>query len=127
VRIGRLTRVRVIAIATLAFVFAQLSVAAYACPLAAAAAPHDMSTMDCEEMATQLDPTFPNLCLEHCQYGEQTDQVRIPTAPAVSLTSLYIVPHHSSLVEPTQLVVVSSGLLVTRPPPHTILHCCFRI
>ena len=125
-RIGRLIRVRVITIAMFAFVFAQLSVAAYACPLPAAAA-HDMATMDCEEMASQLDPTFPNLCLEHCQYGEQTDQVRIPTAPAVSLTSLYIVPHHSALIEPTQLVVVSSGLLVTRPPPHTILHCCFRI
>ena len=82
---------------------------------------------DCEGMASRLDPSSPNLCADHCQYGQQTDQLRTPTVPAVSLISLYVVPHLSALTEPGHPPVESSGLLAARPPPHSILHCCFRI
>jgi hypothetical protein len=127
VRINRLIRVRVIAITIFALLFAQWSVAAYACPSPAAPAADMMMAADCEGMASRLDPASPNLCAEHCQFGEQSDQLRIPTAPTVALISLYVVPLVSALAEPSQLTIVSSGLLAARPPPHTILHCCFRI
>ena len=92
VRVNCFLRVRVITTAVFALLFAQLSVAAYACPLPATAAAEEAMT-DCEGMASRLDPSSPNLCADHCQYGQQTDQLRTPTVPAVSLISLYVVPH----------------------------------
>lgn len=126
-RINRPIRVRVIAIAIFALLFAQLSVAAYACPSTAKPAADVMMGMDCEGMAGQLDTASPNLCAEHCQYDSQSDQLRTPTAPLVALVSLYVVPLTSTSREPSQLSIASSGLLAARAPPHTILHCCFRI
>ena len=126
-RINRLIRVRVIAMTIFALLFAQWSVAAYACPSQAAPAADVMMASDCEGMASTLDPAYPNLCAEHCQFGEQSDQLRIPTVPTVAMISLYVVPLVSTLAESSQLTIVSSGLLAARPPPHTILHCCFRI
>ena len=82
---------------------------------------------DCEGMASLLDPASPNLCAEHCQQGDQSDQPRTPAAPAMSLISLYDLPLPSTVSEPNRLAIASSGLLAARPPPHTILHCCFRI
>lgn len=81
----------------------------------------------CEGMASHLDPAAPNLCAEHCQYGEQSDQLRMPTMPDVCLISLYVVPPVAAATEWSPFVIASSGLLSARPPPHTILHCCFRI
>jgi hypothetical protein len=118
---------RVIAVAIFALLFAQWSVAAYACPLPATQGADTMAGMDCEGMASQPDQASPNLCAEHCKYGEQGDQLRTPTVPAVSMISLYIVPLDSTITESSELVIVSSGLLAARPPPHTILHCCLRI
>ena len=126
-RISRFVRVRVIATTILALLFAQWSVAAYACPLTVAPAEDVMMDAGCEGMAMRIDPASPNLCAEHCQFGQQSDQLRIPTTPTVALVSLYVVPLLSTLAEPSQLTVASSGLLAARPPPHTILHCCFRI
>ena len=126
-RASRLFRVRVIAVSLVALLFAQFSVAAYACPSTAKTAAEVMTGMDCEGMVSQLDPAFPNLCAEHCQYDSQTDQPRTPTAPAVALVSLYVVPLSPALIEPSQRAIASSSLLSARAPPHTILHCCFRI
>jgi hypothetical protein len=117
----------VIAITIFALLFAQWSVAAYACPLPATQGANTMAGMGCEGMANEMDPVSPNLCAEHCKYGEQGDQLRTPTVPAVSMISLYIVPLDSTITESSELVIVSSGLLAARPPPHTILHCCLRI
>lgn len=86
-----------------------------------------MTGMDCEGMASQLDPASPNLCAEHCQYDSQSDQLRTPPTPAVALVSLYVVPLASGLMEPSQRSIASTSLLAARAPPHTILHCCFRI
>lgn len=126
-QISRLVRVRVIAVAIFALLFAQWSVAAYACPSPSRWEADVMAGMDCEGMANEMDPASPNLCAEHCKYGEQGDQLRPPTVPAVSLTSRYVVPLDSTITESSELVIVSSGLLAARPPPHTILHCCLRI
>jgi hypothetical protein len=119
--------VRVIAVAIFALLFAQWSVAAYACPLLATQEADAMAGMDCEGMASQPDQTSPNLCAEHCHYGQQSDQTRTPTAPEISMISLYVVPLDSTITQSNEFVIVSSGLLAARPPPHTILHCCLRI
>ena len=71
-----------------------------------------MAGMEREGMANEMDPASPNLCAEHCKYGEQGDQLRPPTVPAVSLTSLYVVPLDSTITESSELVIVSSGLLL---------------
>ena len=124
-RVNRLLRVRVVAVAIFALLFAQWSVAAYACP---ASAPPAAEMTDCAGMMmSQLDPAAPNLCAEHCQYENQSDQPRTPATPAASLVSLYTVPPVPALAEPIWRGILSSGLLTARPPPHTILHCCFRI
>jgi hypothetical protein len=126
VRANRLIRVRVIAIAIFALLFAQLSLAAYVCPMAATGGAGTMAPSGCASMSRQ-DQTSPNLCAGHCQYGEQGDQPRTPTAPAVSLISLYVLPLTLALTVPIRHQLEASGLLAAPPPPHTILHCCFRI
>ena len=126
-RINRRIRVRVIGVAIFALLFAQLSVAAYACPSTAKPAAEVMMGMDCEGMSSQLDPASPNLCAEHCQDDSQSDQLRTPTVLLMALVSLYVVPLTSTLAEPSQFSIASNSLLAARAPPHTILHCCFRI
>ncbi len=85
-----------------AVLFAQLAVAAYACPtvegpaqIFAAATTGDMhATMpDCE----MRDTGNPNLCLQHCQAGDQSvqalSQVEIPAFTAIA-TFAIIEPAH---------------------------------
>lgn len=117
------------AIAIVALLFAQLSVAAYACPTSTARGADVEMAIDCAGMASQADrdEAAPTLCAEHCHYGQQSDQPRTPSAPAVSLISLYVVPLVTAPLEPSRPAIVSFSLLAARPPPHTILHCCFRI
>ena len=128
VRVKPIFRVRVIAITIFALLFAQWNVAAYACPsLTARGAADAIAPMDCEGMAGQLDSASPNLCAEHCQYGEQSDQLRVPSVPAMPLVGLYVVPLLLKFVQLGRLDTVSSSLLAARPPPHTLLHCRLQI
>ena len=117
-------RLRVVAITIFALLFAQWSVAAYACP---SLAPQEREMTDCAGMMmSQHDEAAPNLCAEHCHYGDQGDQPRTH-APAVSQASLYTIPALRAVTEPAWRGISSSGLIAARPPPHSILHCCFRI
>ena len=93
---------RVIAVAIFALLFAQWSVASYVCPSPSTWESDVMAGMDFEGMANEMDPASPNLCAEHCKYGEQGDQLRPPTVPAVSLTSLYVVPLDSTITESSE-------------------------
>ena len=127
-RVKPLFRVRVIAITIFALMFAQWNVAAYACPSPTAREAADaIAHMDCEGMAAQLDPASPNLCAEHCQYGDQNDQLRVPAVPAMPLVGLYVVPLLLKFAQVGGLDLVSSSLLAARPPPHTLLHCRLQI
>lgn len=134
--------------------FAQMAVAAYACPQlspagfsqapasamasdgdpiasgASAAKSDDDPAMDmaacCDGMG-QPDPDNPNLCAEHAHFGQQSDQTQTPTVPAVLLASLYVVSTVPELTVPTRPATASANLLAAASPPHAILHCCFRI
>lgn len=132
------------------FLFAQMAVAAYACPqlapaglsqasasaMAAAGTTSDASAGDdnpamdmaagCDGMG-QPDPDNPNLCAEHAHFGQQSDQTQTPTLPAILLVSLYVIPIVPELKLPTRPAAASTSFLTAASPPHAILHCCFRI
>ena len=116
---------------------AQMSIAAYACPMlssalsdgpaAASSAVGDMAGMNCEGMAGALDPALPNLCAAHCHDGQQSDQSSTLTVPAVLLAAC-----HPTAPAPARLVAAqpawaATGAPAAAFPPHAILHCCFRI
>jgi hypothetical protein len=113
-----------------AFVFAQGAVSAYAClettdsvapPAAAEAMP------GCDEM-TGLDPTVPNLCLAHCQAGDQTfDHSQQQSAAPALLPALVVSLFDAATSQASLRASSSQRLTAARPPPHSILHCCFRI
>ena len=117
-----------------AIFFAQLSLAAYACPGMASSAGQvsamaSMTTMvNCDQMAGQLDKEQPNLCAEHCHHTQQSDQAQVPTLPAMLLISLYTVaPAVSSFGPSWPARSAQDSRLDTAPPPLSILHCCFRL
>jgi hypothetical protein len=117
-----------------AIVFAQISVAAYACPgqpkLDAAAIIETVSADmpgDCNHMTRALDRDAPNLCAAHCHNDEQSsNHAAVPDLPPGLFSTLYWLtaatpatcPHSA----PCDLV-----LHAALSPPHAILHCCFRI
>ena len=115
----------------LAIVFAQLAVTAHACPKLFSAGPAEPVAMimaegesDCDHMG---EPS-PNLCAAHCQPGLQAvghaDSPSFPPADLPGRSIPLISP-----VEPPRLEFVHArhGIAPAAPPPHAILHCCFRI
>ena len=118
--------------------FAQMSVAAYACPSnmvsgnATADAITAMGAMvDCEQMGEgmgrHLDQANPGLCAEHCHPTQQSDHTQAPTVPAALLIALYTVTLTVDASRPDGLAPTADSRLHAAPPPLSILHCCFRI
>jgi len=129
-----------------ALLIAQMMVAAHACPamsaqggkgltLAGAARPavaaisdvaHQPIEMPADCEMTLASPNL-NLCAAHCQAGDQNiDGTQTPAPPACLLSSLYVV-QMTSLSSGTDRDATSSVVVYAIPPPHAILHCCFRI
>jgi len=126
-----------------ALLFAQMMVAAYACPAISPegaakgmhavsypvvafsdAAPQTAGMPDgCDGMA--FDSA--NLCAAHCQAGDQNiDPGQAIAVPANPFSSFYVVqvPSASSSLDRNS---IPSEFANAIPPPHAILHCCFRI
>jgi len=147
-------RKSICAAAALLLLFAQLSIAAYACPaLAAASAQANTDTtanenwssagdeaasddlrvpangiVACDQMAVQQDKASPELCAGHCHYGQQVDQVNVFSLTAFALISLYVVAPTTIEICPSMSAMAASmDVPVAASPPHAILHCCFRI
>jgi hypothetical protein len=135
-----------------ALLFAQMAVAAYVCPGLSLSANTQMPAMEmvktssddaamqaasnqavpCESMGEEaaigpLDPQSPNLCAEHCKVGQQSDQVSTLTVPAVLLMALYFAPLVPNLMAELRPAAATPSALVAASPPHTVLHCCYRI
>ena len=118
---------------------AQMAIAAYACPallpvMAGNMQSGDASVADksaplanCDDMAGALDPSLPNLCAEHCKAGQQSDRAPTLNMPAAVLTALYATPLVPVAAPPPRAVAATMGALGAASPPHTILHCVFRI
>lgn len=119
---------------------AQMSIAAYACPMLSAAMnggsetaasatadAADTATMNCEQMAGAMDASLPNLCAAHCHQGEQSDQASTLAVPVVVLTALYLTPLAPVPVAAARSMAAASSALAAAFPPHALLHCCLRI
>ena len=117
-----------------AILFAQIAVSAYACPSllksrieSAAVATADSVPIDCVQMAGRLDPTAPSLCSAQSHIHEQSaDHADSPALPPALFAVLYWLVAQTP-VERVGKTPAASVLHAALPPPHAILHCCFRI
>lgn len=112
--------------------FAQVATTAYACsvPLQVASAAvtmaMDMSSADMPCQETEQGPT--NLCLQHCQYGQQAagEAQPLPLTPPALVYRLRAPFDDLPLAGPAR--DRSSFLLIrTTAPPLPVRNCCFRI
>ena len=117
-----------------AIVFAQLAVAAYACPGQSAIPADDIATatvttmgMDCDHMREAPDASAPSLCAAHCHNHEQSaDHAAAPDLPPALFSTLYWLAA-ATPVERASAAPCDVVLRAALSPPHAILHCCFRI
>jgi hypothetical protein len=123
-----------------ALLCAQMAIAAYACPALASAAAGETTEADaapaaplaqpmanCDDMAGAMDPAAPNLCAEHCKYGQQSDNAATLRVPVALLTALYATPPVPVTAPPPRPAAANLSALVAASPPHAIAHCVYRI
>jgi len=138
-----------------ALLFAQFAVAAHACPIlaknvsassgmdaavvdsnsagtatpdAVSVEPDESAAFPCNDMARAPEPISANLCAEHCHYGQQTfDPGQVPSLSPALFTVLYVVPAFVPAESARLTPAEARAAPTAAPPPHTILHCCFRI
>ena len=128
-----------------ALVFAQLAVAAYACPALSPThapakapamagdmdvddiAPPGAQAADCGGMVGPIDPSSANLCAEHCKQGQQSDKVAALNLLAAVHRPLYVLPPPPDVAPPACPAAGTASALVAASPPHAILHCVYRI
>ena len=120
---------------------AQMAIAAYACPALSSAATGTMQmpptsaeqgqpmaqSSNCDDMVGAMDPSSPNLCAEHCKVGQQSDKAPTLNTPVAVLTALYATPLVPETAPPPRPAAATLSALVAASPPHTILHCVYRI
>ncbi|TMH33734.1 MAG: hypothetical protein E6H58_07870 [Betaproteobacteria bacterium] len=110
--------------------FAQMAVAAHACPQMAASMSHQPEQMvDAADAASDpSDQPVSNACLEHCRHGQQSaDHTSAPVLPAALLVGLYTLPAVIDAFDAARARAAPDGGATAAPPPHAILHCCLRI
>ena len=132
--------------------FSQFAVASYACPglrpmgsmaNGSAAKAMWLATVDADAVAVavaagagmppdcdQMDPDAPNLCAAHCQQGQQSaDTAAVPAVSAGAPTLLYSIPLEPKLLLGFGRFFPALGVRLDAAPepPHTILHCVFRL
>jgi hypothetical protein len=75
-----------------------------------------------------MDSDTPNLCLTHCQAGQQSNgHADAPTVlPIMASVLIVSLPDVEALASPGRSFA-SERISAAASPPHTILHCCFRI
>lgn len=110
--------------------FAQLAVAAYACPglttapaLSAPAAAHGP---ECDDPSGAKDPVAKNLCTEHCRADTQSPLTPVLNVPPVLLNMRYAMPQTPAAADPPRATAAPLSDLVAGRPPHAILHCVRR-
>ena len=113
--------------------FAQMAIAAYACSGPGASTPLRFEAGDqvtnCDDMAgaMAMAPASTNLCVEHCRFGQQSDQTPTLAVPAVLLNARYTTPLLTGAADPPRPAASETSALTAASPPRTILHCCFRL
>jgi len=120
-----------------ALLFMQGAVAAYACPALSSAldqlpTANQLAAMptDCEQIGqmTAMDVVTPNLCLAHCQPSQQSnDHPQAPTVQPVVIGLVVVAFPKPKLQASSERVAALEHVPVAASPPHSILHCCFRL
>ena len=115
-----------------AVLFAQVATIAYACPvlasLPAANAPLTMDMGNAEMPCNEADLGPTNLCLQHCQYGQQATG-EVQTSPLTSPALAYRLRASAEDFPLAGLARDRSSFLLVRTtaPPLPVRNCCFRI
>lgn len=118
-------------------VSAQLAVAAFACATIPGLGALDPTAANVVAIADYsgvvlgptggADSTSPNLCVAHCQFGQQNaDSTAEVSVPVMLLTTLYTLPPLGDEPARARPLGAPLHLLAAAEPPHAILHCCWR-
>jgi len=111
--------------------FAQLAVAAYACPILSQ--PPNLTAVSMPDMpgctGMDIDKSSPALCGAHCDTGHQSaDTSAAPVVqPFVPCALELILPSMERSAPSQALSVASLPMTRVTSPPMAIQHCCFRI
>jgi hypothetical protein len=135
--IAQRLRRRIAAALAFGVLFAQMALAAYACPGQDGTVPlrsASMAGMPCEEMmadAAAVDPQQPALCFQHCQpdAAQQAHDFTPALASfAATFAVLFVVDAANPHAAEKPAWAERHRLLERAPPePHSVLHCCWRI
>jgi hypothetical protein len=119
---NRLTRKLVSLLGIVAVVFAQLSVAAYACP---------KQFMGLDAIAVEAtessDSVSPLLCQKYSEAGQQNINDTAPTMATQSVDCVRINPVMQDSFAPLAAANFAPTLHHATSPPLPIRNCCFRI
>jgi hypothetical protein len=105
---------------------AQLMVSAHACPALFGGSAEPAAALS-HDPCSDAGPVANNLCGEHCKSGKQGDRaaaLAVPVAirsfawPVIAVAEAAAAPFDALPARVAQTAA---------PPPHTILHCVFRI
>ena len=115
-----------------AILFAQIAVAAYACPAFASSQVNEqvtaMDMSNTEAPCVEMDANQANLCVEHCQYGQQSfDHPVAPVVFAVADLPYILVRLGDPAVVGSTQEYAQSLLTRITAPPLSVRNCCFRI
>lgn len=112
-----------------ALLFAQLAVAAYACPIrgdgqdAMAKAVAPAAAQPCQG----VDQDKPNLCKQHCEQASQSVDTAVPVAIDAPALPLIAVVVQTDIHLPIKATVQGDLLASVAEPPLSIRNCCLRI
>ena len=126
----RLTRKIVSLFSIVAMVFAQLAVAAYACPMQFQGLDNSVATVTAtaaEPDAGDYDTSAPALCKKHCEDGQQNVNDAPQTHAFLSFESALTLTMAIQPATSRDAPVATPSLQNATAPPHSIRNCCFRI
>lgn len=130
-KLSQPTRAIAAIIMLFSLLFAQLAVAAYACPVLdksqAVTAVSMANISDCTDMS--MDKSSPALCAAHCDTGHQSSDTSGTPAvqPFVPCSLEVVLPSIERFYIPLAFSLESVPLTRATAPPVAIQHCCFRI
>lgn len=130
--LNRIMRKWIALLGVSAILFAQIAVAAYACPAFASSQVNEqvtaMDMSNTEAPCAEMDVKQANLCVEHCQYGQQSlDHPVTPVVFAVADLPYVLARLGDPVVVESTQQYAQSLLTRTTAPPLSVRNCCFRI
>ena len=128
---SRSVRLLAALVAAFSLLFAQLAVAAYACPVQAPAkmsahgGAHPCPGGHCQDMAKQQ----PTLCQAHCHPADSSpDRSAWPPVAQFTALAAFVIMPAPRVHDVAQTDVFTHPILArATEPPSAIRHCCFRI